>query len=421
MRGAGKPQAMALCETIIEHLAHELKMDAKNLRELNFYKAGDETPFHQKYKDEDLHPLYVNWDRILKSSDFVNRKNQLKQFNAQNKWVKRGISIVPTRYPFHSLLMNAILKTNAFVSLLPDGSCVLSHGGIEMGQGLHTKLIQICSHELGIPIEKIVCPAVSSYGVPNAMFTGGSMGTDVNGEAIRLACEQLNQRLKPIKEKNPGKSMAEICAAAAHDGVNLTGVGFRDQPLWGNPMKDKDPLYYSWNVGVCEIELDVLTGHYRIVRSDIIQDVGQSISPMIDIGQVEGGFIMGASFLSLEDLEGVFGKDGVPHFSAENFEVMGFRDIPIDMRVELTPGITNPKMVHSSKGIGEPGYSLGIAVSLAVRDAIAAARAENNLNDWVSFNFPLTRQKVLKALAGIQTPTSTSDVPAKGLPKTNEE
>jgi xanthine dehydrogenase molybdopterin-binding subunit B len=128
MRGAGKPQANALTETIIEHLAHELKMDSKKLRvrilksektspkislffkELNFYKVGDETPFHQIFKEEDLHPLYVNWERILKSSDFVNRKSQVAQFNQQNKWVKRGISLVPTRYPFHSLLINTMLK-----------------------------------------------------------------------------------------------------------------------------------------------------------------------------------------------------------------------------------------------------------------------------------------------------------------------
>jgi len=406
----------------MDHLAHELKMDSHKFRELNFYKAGDETPYHQKLTQDELAPLFINWERILKSSEYVHRKNQVKQFNEQNKHVKRGMSIVPTRYPFQGLLMNSMAKANSFVSLFADGSCILTHGGIEMGQGLHTKLIQICAHELGIPVEKVTVPSVASYGVPNAPFTGGSLGTDVHGEAIRLACKQINERLAPLKESMKGKTFQEICAAAVQQGINLSGTGFRDLAPWGNPMKDHAPLYFSWNVAVCEVELDVLTGHYRIVRTDIIQDVGQSINPMIDIGQVEGGFIMGASFLSVEDLENLYGPDGIPDLSPEVYEVAGFRDIPIDMRVELTPGIHNPKGSHSSKGIGEPGHSMGIAATLAVRDAIGAARAEHNLTDYITVNYPLSRGRIVKALAGIQpAPTATNEMPAKGLPKSNEE
>jgi len=284
-----------------------------------------------------------------------------------------------------------------------------------MGQGLQTKLIQVCAHELGISVDKITCPPTSSYGIANGPFTGGSTGLDINGEAIRLACKEINARLAPLKIELAGKPMADICATAAQKGINLSGQGFRDQALWGVPMKDHSPLYYSWNVAVCEVELDVLTGHYRTVRSDIIQDVGQTVSPMIDIGQVEGGFIQGASFVSLEDLESLYGNDAIPNFTAESYEIYGFRDIPVDFRVELTPGIFNSKSVHSSKGIGEPTYSLGTGVVVALRHAIASARAEKGHNEFFTLNLPATRTRVVQALQGTTAPA------AEGKQKNLEE
>jgi len=331
---------------------------------------------------------------------------------------------VPAKYAFQPLMLNSMLKTNAFVSFVPDGTAILQHAGIEMGQGMHTKLMQICAHELGIPIESVFVPGVSGYGVPNGIFSGGSMGTDLNGDAIKLACKEINDRLAPLKKQMPDKTVQEVVAAAAKAGINLSGQGFRDKQPWADPRTSHDFLYFSFNAAVCEVELDVLTGHYRTLRADVIQDVGQSLSPMIDIGQVEGGFVQGCSYLTVEDLEILYGNDAVPRFSAESYEISSFRDIPVDFRVELTPGILNPHAVHSSKGIGEPPYCLGIATIIALRDAINSARAEHTgKTDWVSLNLPLTRSRVIRALGEVNAAAchSSQEVVAPKQPKNSEE
>jgi len=297
-------------------------------------------------------------------------------------------------------IMSVVFKVSALmVSLQPDGSALLVHGGIEMGQGLHTKLQQICAQGLGIPVEKVFTPPQGTFSTPFSPGTGGSFGTDINGPPIVDCCKQLLKRLEPFMSK--GESVAQAVGVASKMGVDLVAFAKFQFPPWGwtNPFVDHNFLYFTWNGVVSEAEINVLTGENRIIRADIVQDVGRSLNPTIDIGQVEGGFVQGLSFLTLEDLESTYSSNGQLDLTTESFEWSGIKNMPIDFHVSLYKGFNshNPNAPYGSKGIGEPPYCMGIGGPLAIRAAIAEARKDNGLDPWVNISYPLTVDKVALA------------------------
>jgi len=266
-----------------------------------------------------------------------------------------------------------------------------------MGQGLHTKLAQICAHELQIPVENVHVVGVTSHSSPNSPGTGGSMGTDIHGPAVIEACGKLVATLKPFTaDPVTGASLTTVqaCGIAAKMGANLVAMGsFKFQPWAANPLADHNFLYWTWNAACVQVELDVLTGEWKLQQADVLQDVGKSLSPSLDIGQVEGAFVQGSSWLTLEDLESCYAPDGTLDLTPETLEIFGARNMPSVFKVALYKGdnVLNPQAPHGSKGIGEPPYSLGITTALALRHAVASARVENGHSPWATnVTFPLT-------------------------------
>jgi len=274
-----------------------------------------------------------------------------------------------------------------------------------MGQGLHTKIQQLCASCLGIPFDKVYTPTVSTYGNANAPGTGGSTGTDVWGSAVMNACDIINKRLAPYKEKMPTKTFAEICAAASQGGENLSAQGFHIfEPWWtiGGKHGSHDFLYFSWNCGVVEVELDLLTGKFIILNASVWQDVGQSINPIVDIGQIEGGLLQGIGWLTIEDLEATYSPDGVLNLTSDTYAIPSFKSMPTNVNVTLVPNSHNSAVAHSSKGIGEPPYLLGAAVVMAIRHAITTVRKQHEKQPWVPINYPITPARIKEALGDIQ-------------------
>lgn len=275
-RGFGAPQGMYFAETIMYNIAEGLGMDVDELRWKNLYKPGEHTPFFQKI-DEDWHiPMLLH--QLSKSSDYENRKAAVKEFNAKNKWRKRGISLVPSKFGLSFATALHLNQAAAYVKIYRDGSVLLHHGGTEMGQGLYTKMCQIAAQELGTPLDAIYTQDSQTYQIPNASPTAASSGSDLNGMAVKDACDQLNERLKPYREKlGPDASLKELASAAYIDRVNLAANGFYKMPkvgyTWGDTnLETVKPMYYYWTQGACcsEVELDLLTGDHTVLRSDIM-------------------------------------------------------------------------------------------------------------------------------------------------------
>lgn len=275
-RGFGAPQGMYFAETIMYNIAEGMGIDVDELRWRNLYKPGEHTPFFQKI-DEDWHvPMLLH--QLSKSSDYENRKAAIKEFNAKNKWRKRGISLIPSKFGLSFATALHLNQASAYVKIYRDGSVLLHHGGTEMGQGLYTKMCQIAAQELGTPLDAIYTQDSQTYQIVNASPTAASSGSDLNGMAVKDACDQLNERLKPIREKlGKDATLKEVAQAAYVDRVNLAANGFWKMPkvgyMWGDTnLETVKPMYYYWTQGACcsEVELDLLTGDHTVLRSDIL-------------------------------------------------------------------------------------------------------------------------------------------------------
>jgi xanthine dehydrogenase/oxidase len=275
---------MLLNECIMTRVAERLDILPERLREINMYKEGEKTHFGQQVLDWNVPTL---WSQLKQSSDFDRRKAEVDAFNKQNKWKKRGIAMIPTKFgiSFTAIFLN---QAHALVNIYQhDGSIGLWHGGVEMGQGLHTKMAQICATELGCPIEKIHIMETNTMTVINTSATAASAGSDLNGMAIKNACEQLNARLAPYRKALPNATWAQWAHAAFFDRVNLQAHGHYKTPEingynWetgeGRPF-----FYFTQGTAVSEVEVDTLTGDHVILRSDILMDVGRTVNGAIDL------------------------------------------------------------------------------------------------------------------------------------------
>uniref|UniRef100_A0A336MDC5 Xanthine dehydrogenase n=1 Tax=Culicoides sonorensis TaxID=179676 RepID=A0A336MDC5_CULSO len=394
-RGFGGPQGMFLGEHIARKVAFLTKKDYTEIVKLNIIREGDATHYNMKYINCNVERC---WDECMQNSNFIQRRKEVEEFNKQNRWRKRGITMVPTGFgiAFTAVFLN---QSGALVHIYTDGSVLLSHGGTEMGQGLHTKMIQVASKTLGIPVEKIHVAETATDKVPNTSATAASAGSDLNGMAVLNACNIINQRLAPYKEKFPQEKWESWISKAYMDRVSLSATGFYATPdigysfdtNSGNPFN-----YFVYGAACAEVEIDVLTGDHQVRRVDIVMDLGSSLNPAIDIGQIEGGFIQGYGLFTLEEM--IYSPQGQIYSKGPGmYKLPGFADIPGEFNVSLLTGAPNPRAVYSSKAVGEPPLFLASSVFFALKEAISSARKDEHCDDhygWFDVASPLTAARI---------------------------
>jgi xanthine dehydrogenase large subunit len=363
------------------------------VRELNFYREGDETHYGQPVRDAER--IERIWGELKASSDFERRLAEQSRFNEQSAHHKRGLAITPVKFgiSFTTAFFN---QAGALVLIYKDGSVQLNHGGTEMGQGLHTKMLQVAADTLGLPISMLRIMPTRTDKIPNTSATAASSGSDLNGAAVRDACETLRTRLGEVAgahflvpaervrfedgrvfvEGDPAHdvSFADIVSKAYLARVPLFASGYYRTP---NIFFDREtgrgkPFhYYSYGAAVSEVEVDGFTGQYRILRADLLHDVGDSLSPLIDRGQVEGGFVQGLGWLTTEEL--VWGEQGAFLSSgASTYKLPTVGECPPIFHVSLLERASEPGVIYGSKAVGEPPLMLAISVREALRAAAAA-------------------------------------------------
>ncbi|WP_232667639.1 xanthine dehydrogenase molybdopterin binding subunit [Pseudonocardia sp. TRM90224] len=396
-RGFGGPQGMLVVEDILGRCAPLLGIDPIELRRRNFYEAGQSTPYGQPVR----HPerLTTLWDEIGDSGDVPARRHAIERFNATHEHTKRALVMTPVKFGI-SFNLTAFNQAGALVHVYKDGSVLINHGGTEMGQGLHTKMLQVAATTLGIPLSKVRLAPTRTDKVPNTSATAASSGADLNGGAVRNACAQIRERLLQVAATGLGTNPADvrITDGVAHalgtetsiaweqlvmtaymQRVQLSAAGFyRTEGLhWnattfhGSPFK-----YFAYGAAATEVEVDGFTGAYRIRRVDIVHDVGDSLSPLVDIGQIEGGFVQGAGWLTLEDprwdtREGP-GRGRFLTQSASTYKLPSFSEMPAAFNVTLLRNATEEGAIYGSKAVGEPPLMLALSVREALRVAAAA-------------------------------------------------
>ncbi|KAI5927889.1 xanthine dehydrogenase [Camillea tinctor] len=380
-RGFGGPQGMFINESFMSEVADRLGMPVEELREINFYQPNEETHFNQAVQDWHVPLMYK---QVQEESDYAARRKAVEEFNASHKWRKRGLAIIPTKFgiSFTALWLN---QAGALVHIYHDGSVLVAHGGTEMGQGLHTKMVTIAAQALQVPIETVHISDTSTNTVANSSPTAASASSDLNGYAVHNACEQINARLAPYREKlGPNATMKELAHAAYFDRVNLSANGFYKTPeigyTWGENT-GKMYFYFTQGVAATEVEVDCLTGTWTCLRADIKMDVGRSINPSVDYGQIEGAFIQGMGLFTMEESLWLRNGPMAGNLFTKGpgaYKIPGFRDIPQVFNVRLLKDVTweNLRTIQRSRGVGEPPLFMGSAVFFAIRDALKAARAQ---------------------------------------------
>ncbi|XP_038045213.1 xanthine dehydrogenase/oxidase-like [Patiria miniata] len=394
-RGFGSPQAMLVAETIMSEIALKCGLTQIKVRDVNFYKDGDETFYGQELKHWNLDKC---WDQCLVQSDYNNRRLDVDEYNRKNRWRKRGLAITPTKFGI-SFTVKYYNQAGALVHIYNDGSVLVSHGGTEMGQGLHTKMIQVASRTLRIPQEKIHINETNTSQVPNTSSTAASFSSDLNGMAIKEACETLLHRLEPFIQDNPKGTWESWVDAAYKDRISLSSTGFgRARDLYFDWEKGKgDPYaYFVYGVAVSEVEIDCLTGDHQVLRTDIVMDVGDSLNPAIDMGQIEGGFIQGYGLFVLEDYR-VSPSGQLLTTGPGFYKIPSFGDIPAEFNVSLLTRAPNPLAICSSKAVGEPPLFLAASIFFAIKDAIQSAREDAGIPRAFRLDSPATAERIRMA------------------------
>ncbi|GAA6053650.1 hypothetical protein JCM3770_001680 [Rhodotorula araucariae] len=402
-RGFGAPQGMSVAEHYIEAIAAHLNLDIDDVRRINLFKEGDRTHFHQRVLDFHVPRLLADCKR---DSAYDERKEAVARFNKEHRYRKRGIALVPTTFGL-SFGIKAMNQGSAFVNIYLDGSVLVAHGGTEMGQGLYVKCLQIAAEELQVPLEGVFTSESATNTVPNMPPTAASAGSDLNGMAVLKACRELNSRLAPIRAKlGADAPMSAIAAAAWGERISLSATGYHATPNLGyvwNVQEETGPLfdYFTQGVAATEVELDTLTGDHTVLRTDIKMDVGRSINPAIDYGQIEGAFVQGQGWCTLE--ESLHLQNGALFTTGPGaYKIPGFADIPQQMNVALLRDAEWPTLstVHTSKGIGEPPFFLGVSVALALRHALRSAREDAGIpaSELLEFRLPMTAERLRLAV-----------------------
>jgi xanthine dehydrogenase large subunit len=416
-RGFGGPQGMAVIEDILGRCAPLLGLDPIELRRRNFYTAGQATPYGQPVRHASR--LSAVWGEVLRRGDIAARQRSVEAFNAAHPHAKRGLAVTPVKFgiAFNHTTFN---QAGALVHIYKDGSVLISHGGTEMGQGLHTKMLQVAATTLGVPPALVRLAPTRTDKVPNTSATAASSGADLNGAAVKNACEQLRRRLAGVSTEMAGAEPAwpDLIAEAYRRRVHLSAAGFyRTEGLhWdpatftGSPFK-----YFAYGAAAAEVEVDGFTGGYRTRRVDIVHDVGDSLSPLVDLGQIEGGFVQGAGWLTLEDLRWDPGDGRLLTQAASTYKLPSLADMPEVFNVTLLPNAAEDGAVYGSKAVGEPPLMLAFCVREALRQAAAAfgAVSSNTVGESVDLASPATPEAVYWALDRARSASAASAAPAR--------
>ncbi|KAJ3287637.1 hypothetical protein HK104_008503 [Borealophlyctis nickersoniae] len=413
-RGFGAPQGMMIAEQYIEHIATYLKKPAEEIRAINLYNPGDVTHFKQELTGVDLPNVFRE---TITSSEFAARKQKVAEFNAQHRYRKRGIAVIPTKFGL-SFTARWLNQAGALVHIYTDGSVLVTHGGTEMGQGLHTKMVQVTAHALGVPLSYVHLSETSTDKVPNTSATAASVSSDLNGMAILDACNQINERLKPFREREPKMTWQEIIAAAYMERINLSANGHYRTPdlSWNwDTQTGRMYNYFTYGAACAEVEIDTLTGDHVVLRSDVVMDIGKSLNPAVDIGQIEGAYMQGQGWCTIEEPLVSPTTGWLLTRGPGAYKIPGFRDVPIDLRVRFVKGAQNPRAIHSSKAVGEPPLFMGAAVFFAIKDAVASARKENGVDGYFRLDSPATSERIRVACGGPLTNVA-GEVVGEGKP-----
>ena len=414
-RGFGGPQGMYAIEYAIDDIARTLNKDPLAVRRNNFYGIDERntTPYGQKIEDNIIAEIV---DKLESDAKYQKRRKAVRNFNARNKVLKRGIALTPVKFGI-SFTATHLNQAGALVHVYRDGTVHLNHGGTEMGQGLYIKVAQVVADELGISVDRIRINAADTSRVPNASATAASSGSDMNGMAAQQAAGKIRSRLTEFaaahfnvaetkidfsadKVTVGDKTLAfeELVQLAWFGRVSLSATGFYKTPkihydretFTGRPF-----FYFAYGAAVSEVIVDTLTGEYRLLRVDIVHDCGDSLNPAVDLGQVEGGFVQGVGWLTSEELCWNDAGELTTH-APSTYKIPTCSDLAPDFRVQLLQNAGNREdTIYRSKAVGEPPLMLGISAFQAIRDAIATD--EQPLPDLQA---PATPEAVLKAIEG---------------------
>jgi xanthine dehydrogenase large subunit len=418
-RGFGGPQGMMVIEHVIDAIARTLKKDPVDVRRINFYGARDRnvTPYGQTVEDNLIHTIF---DRLEVDGQYRERRQALHEWNARSPIVKRGLAMTPVKFgiSFTATLYN---QAGALVNAYTDGTVLLNHGGTEMGQGLHIKVAQVVAAELGLPSSAIRVTTTDTSKVPNTSATAASSGSDLNGKAAQAAAQTIRERLVELLCNTRGVSAAEVRFAdgyvyfgsqrlsfgeltrEAHAArISLSATGFYRTPdihynretMLGQPF-----YYFAFGAAIAEVAIDTLTGETRLLRADILHDVGSSLNPAIDLGQIEGGFLQGIGWLTSEEL--FWNEKGALQTHAPStYKIPTARDWAQDTRIRLLEHTPNAKQtIYRSKAVGEPPLMLAMAVFHAIADACAACGSAGKVPHLPA---PATPESVLRTVDNLK-------------------
>jgi xanthine dehydrogenase large subunit len=417
-RGFGGPQGMIVAEAMMDNIARKLGKDPLEIRKLNLYQkdSRNTTQYGMQVEHNLLEDLIT---RLEKSSDYWARREQIKAFNANSPIIKKGLSLTPVKFGI-SFTAKHLNQAGALLHIYTDGSMQINHGGTEMGQGLHTKIGQIVANEFGVPFSHVEVTSTRTDKVPNTSPTAASSGTDLNGKAAQNACLMIKQRLaEHFATQVNGNAQevkfvdqhvilgehqltfSELIQQAYMNRISLSAAGFYKTPKihydrekgHGRPF-----FYFAYGASCSEVSIDTLTGEYKVERVDILHDVGQSLNPAIDIGQIEGGFIQGMGWLTTEEL--LWDDSGkLISNNPATYKIPAIGDTPEIFNVDLYPRANDEDSIYHSKAVGEPPFMLANSVWCALKDAISS------ITDYQIdpvLHPPATPEKVYKAIEQAQ-------------------
>jgi xanthine dehydrogenase large subunit len=414
-RGFGGPQGMLAIERALDHIAWTLGLDPLDVRKRNLYGPGrDLTPYGMQVTDNILPELIGTLER---TSDYRARRQTIADFNRTSRFLKRGLALTPVKFGI-SFTTTFLNQAGALVHVYQDGSVHLNHGGTEMGQGLFVKVAQVVAEEFGIGLEHIRITPTTTAKVPNTSATAASAGSDLNGMAARAAARTIKTRLIDFASEKwgvPAERIAfrddqvligneqvafpELVRQAYFGRVSLSSAGFYRTPdiHWNAETKTGRPFYYfAYGAACSETVIDITTGEMNVTRVDILHDVGRSLNPAIDIGQIEGGFVQGMGWLTTEEL--VFGDDGrLLTYAPSTYKIPCASDVPADFRVALFDGANREATIYRSKAVGEPPLMLAISVFAAIADAIHSLAPGKP----VALDAPATPEAILQAITAV--------------------
>lgn len=422
-RGFGGPQGMLGMERIVDHIAQTLGVDPAIVRQKNYYASGGSltgkmkpqtTPYGQQVTDSIVAELT---DTLMSSSDYSTRRATVDEWNSNNQIIKRGIAMTPVKFGI-SFTLTHLNQAGALVHVYQDGSIHLNHGGTEMGQGLFQKVAQVAASRFGVPIENIKISATDTAKVPNTSATAASSGTDLNGMAVAIACDKIRDRIAAhfaelhdcdtadvsfskghVRVEAKSYRFSEVAQIAYQARISLSATGFYKTPdiQWDRIKGQGRPFFYfAYGAAITEVAIDTLTGENRILRTDILHDAGASLNPALDIGQIEGGYVQGAGWLTTEEL--VWDQKGCLRTHAPStYKIPACSDRPDIFNVDLWDGENAADTIFKSKAVGEPPFMLGVSAFFALTDAISACGP-----NFADLQAPATAEEVLAAIGRTQ-------------------